>query len=49
MKILAVHGSPRKKGITSRIAQGFLDQAEQKGAEIQSFHLNEMKFKGCHR
>lgn len=47
MKILAVHGSPRKKGITSRIAQGFLDQAEQKGAQIQSFHLNDMSFQGC--
>ncbi len=47
MKILAIHGSPRKKGITSKISQAFLDQAEQKGAEIQSFHLNDMVFQGC--
>ncbi len=47
MKITAIMGSPRKNGTTSRIAKGFLDQAEAKGAQITSFYLNNMDFKGC--
>jgi multimeric flavodoxin WrbA len=47
MKITAIMGSPRKNGVTSRIAGKFLDQAESKGAEVQRYFLNKMDYKGC--
>ena len=47
MKITAVLGSPRKNGVTSRIAKGFLDRAAESGADVQDFFLNQMAYSGC--
>jgi len=47
MKVVAVLGSPRKKGTSARIAGAFLEEAEKKGAEISTYHLNRMDFRGC--
>ncbi|MBU3953257.1 MAG: flavodoxin family protein [Proteobacteria bacterium] len=47
MKITAILGSPRKKGVTSEIAKGFLTRAKTNGADITSYFLNTMDFKGC--
>ncbi|MBU0969682.1 MAG: flavodoxin family protein [Proteobacteria bacterium] len=47
MKITAILGSPRKKGVTSEIAKGFLTRAQTNGADITSYFLNTMNFKGC--
>lgn len=47
MKIAALLGSPRKKGNSTALAQAFLDQAEQLGAQTQTFALNKLNYKGC--
>ncbi len=47
MKVMAVIGSPRKNGVTSRIAQGFLYHAKNNGADIQTHFLNKMDYQGC--
>ena len=47
MKVVAVMGSPRKKGTSARIAAAFLEEARKEGAEISTYHLNRMDFRGC--
>ena len=47
MKITAILGSPRKEGVTSKIANSFLTRAENNGAVTTSYFLNFMDFKGC--
>ena len=47
MKIVAIFGSPRKNGASARIAQGFLETAQELGAEIKTHYLNGIKFRGC--
>lgn len=47
MKITAILGSPRKKGVTSEITKGFLNRSEKNGAITKSYFLNFMDFKGC--
>ncbi|MFH1138010.1 MAG: flavodoxin family protein [Pseudomonadota bacterium] len=47
MKVMAVLGSPRKKGYTSQIAEAFMESAQQAGAETKIFHLNRMNYRGC--
>lgn len=47
MKVLAIKGSPRKKGTSSRIADGFMTAAEKMGVQIKSHYLNGMKYRGC--
>ena len=47
MKVMAVLGSPRKKGFTSQIAEVFIDFAQKQGAETKTFYLNQMNYKGC--
>ena len=47
MKITAILGSPRKNGVTSRIAKTFIDYAKETGAETILYFLNDMDFKGC--
>ncbi len=46
-KVVCILGSPRKSGSTATIAARFLEVAEAQGAEIRSFHLNSMSYKGC--
>jgi len=47
MKVVAVLGSPRKKGASSRISGKFISTAGEKGAETETFFLNEMSYRGC--
>lgn len=47
MKVINILGSPRKKGTSARIAKSFTDAAEKSGAQVDSFYLNGMKFRGC--
>jgi multimeric flavodoxin WrbA len=46
MKIVAIHGSPRK-GNSSAITDHLLLSAEEVGAKTKSFYLNKMTFRGC--
>jgi multimeric flavodoxin WrbA len=47
MRVSAILGSPRKKGVTTTLATAFVDRMEKSGAETQRFFLNDMAFKGC--
>ena len=47
MKIVCVLGSPRPKGNSAYIADRFCRTAEALGAEIQTFALNKLKYRGC--
>lgn len=47
MRIVCLLGSPREKGNSSTIANRFCDTAEKLGAEIQTFPLNKLEYKGC--
>jgi multimeric flavodoxin WrbA len=47
LKILCLYGSPRKNGNSAAIAKRFCVTAEELGAKIQSFHLNDLVYKGC--
>lgn len=47
MKVVAVLGSPRKKGASSRISEKFMSTVSGKGAETQTFSLNGMSYRGC--
>ena len=47
MKIVAVLGSPRPEGNSAVLAQRLLESAEGQGAEVQTFFVNKMDFKGC--
>ncbi len=47
MKIVAILGSPRKKGNSATLARKVLAAAEAQGAESEVYLLNAMKYKGC--
>ena len=47
MKIVAVMGSPRPQGNSTRLAQAFLDAAQELGAVTKAFRLNQIEFQGC--
>lgn len=47
MKIVCLLGSPRVKGNSSTIAKHFCSTAENRGAEVKTFALNELKYRGC--
>jgi len=47
MHILAINGSPRKKGNTSRLIQAILEGAESEGAETTDVFIHGMNMKGC--
>lgn len=47
MKIVRLLGSPRKNGNTAAIADRFCTTAEKLGAEVQTFVLNELDYRGC--
>ncbi|MCX7923488.1 MAG: flavodoxin family protein [Clostridia bacterium] len=46
-KVVAFIGSPKKKGNTSDIVNEVLKGACEAGAEIKTYHLNDMSIKGC--
>jgi multimeric flavodoxin WrbA len=47
MKIVCLLGSPRPKGNSAFLADRFCRTAEALGAEIQTFALNKLKYRGC--
>ncbi|MBU3914008.1 flavodoxin family protein [bacterium] len=47
MRILSIQGSPRKKGNSATITKRFLEIAGERGAVIEEYRLNEMKYKAC--
>ena len=47
MKIIALLGSPRPQGNSARLAQAFLEACAQRGAVVETYHLNKMAFQGC--
>jgi len=47
MKIVCVLGSPWPKGNSALIADRFCRTAEASGAEVQTFALNKLKYRGC--
>jgi multimeric flavodoxin WrbA len=47
MKIVTILGSPRPNGNSSTIAAHFSAVAERLGAEVKTFALNELSFRGC--
>lgn len=47
MKITCVLGSPRANGNSAVLAKHFCDTAKKMGAQVQTYLLNELKFRGC--
>jgi multimeric flavodoxin WrbA len=47
MKILCLLGSPRPMGNSATIAKRFCQKAESLGAEIKTFSLNKLTYRGC--
>lgn len=46
-KVVSILGSPRRNGTSSRIAASFTEEAQRLGADIESFNLNSMDYRGC--
>ncbi len=46
-KVIAVNGSPRKKGNTAELLERALDGAAQEGADTKLIHLFDLTFQGC--
>lgn len=47
MKILAIVGSPRKKGNTDVLVEAAIVGAKNQGAEVEKIYLSDLKFDGC--
>lgn len=47
MKIVVILGSPRSRGNSAAIASSFTDTAAQRGAEVETFELNRLAYRGC--
>jgi multimeric flavodoxin WrbA len=47
MKVLCVQGSPRKKGNSATIARRFLKTAQDRGAIVETYILNELDYTPC--
>ena len=47
MKIVCVLGSPRLDGNSAVIAKRFCNAVKNRGADVQTFALNKLKFRGC--
>ena len=47
MKIVSLMGSPRKKGNTAAINNHFCTAAENLGAQVKTYVLNELDYRGC--
>lgn len=46
-KVIAINGSPRKKGNTVTLLQKAMEGAESAGAETEMIHLYDLNYKGC--
>jgi multimeric flavodoxin WrbA len=47
MKVVSLLGSPREKANSSIIAERFCAEAKKSGAEIKTFRLNDLQYRGC--
>lgn len=47
MKIIAINGSPRKKGNTAELLKRALEGAKEGGAKTKLYHLYELEYTGC--
>ena len=47
MKILGIHGSPRKNGNSDLLLDRCLEGARSKGAEVESLRASQLKIRGC--
>ncbi len=47
MKVVSLLGSPRKNANSSIVAERFCATAQNLGAEVRSFTLNDLDFRGC--
>lgn len=47
MNIVCLNGSPRLKGNSASIAKKFCETAEKSGAEVKTWNLNKLDFRGC--
>jgi len=47
MKVVTLLGSPRVNGNTATLAKVFNETAEKLGADVQTFMLNNLVYKGC--
>jgi multimeric flavodoxin WrbA len=47
MRIVSLLGSPRSKGNSTAIANRFTETAVKQGAEIRSFELKRLSYRGC--
>ena len=47
MKTVCLLGSPRRGGNSDTLAQKFCDEAIGKGADVKTYALSEMNYKGC--
>ncbi len=47
MKIVCLMGSPRALGVTSTLTKRFVDKAESMGADVKTYALNNLKYRGC--
>ncbi len=46
-KIVAINGSPRRKGNTSALVKAFTEGAESRGHTVTEFFLDDMDIHGC--
>lgn len=47
MRILCLHGSPRKEGNSSTLAAHYLEKAAALGSEIKTIYLHQLTYSGC--
>lgn len=47
MKVTVLYGSPRAKSNSAALADHFVSQLEKKGATVDRYYLNKMKYRGC--
>jgi multimeric flavodoxin WrbA len=47
MNIVALLGSPRQNGNSATIVKRFCETAEKLGAEVKTFALNKLEYRGC--
>jgi len=47
MKVAAIYGSPRKNGNSETLARAVIAPLESSGAEVATYHLNKLVYRGC--
>jgi len=47
LKIVCVNGSPRTKGNSATLARHFCETAEKAGAEVKTWFVSKLEYKGC--